>query len=400
MKILQVNKFLYPKGGSETYMFELGNALSEIGHEVAYWGMHDPKNIIFDTTTLYASPVDFNNIGFKDKMMGAVNTIYSRDNRIKFASILDKFAPDIVHLHNYNYQLTPSILPEIKARGIKVVYTAHDSQLVCPYHRLYNYQNKSICVKCTDGDYYNCFFTKCIDGSYLKSAIGTVESYFYHLFDYYNKYIDVVISPSAFLEKLINKTFKNKCFIVPNFYNKPCLAAEQGTKEDFILYYGRISAEKGILDFIKIFEKINLKLIIIGDGPDVNLIKRSPIVNFLGRKNGDELFEYVKKAKFVIQPSLWYENCPMTVIESFAYGTPVIASAHSGFKELIENGVNGYLIDFDLKNTNIDYIGEQISQYFYSYDTRLPGNCYESWKNKYSKEIHVQKILNIYRELL
>lgn len=392
MKILQINKFLYPKGGSESYMFELSNALIDSGHEVEYWGMSDQKNIVKDTYDCFAENIEFSKLNGFDKFKKSLSTIYSFDNQKRVSIVLDKFKPDMVHIHNYNFQLTPSILPEIKKRGIKIVYTAHDSQLVCPYHRLYNIQRDEICTKCVDGSFLNCVKDKCFDGSLMKSTIGAIESYLYHGLDYYNKYIDVVISPSQFLASFISKQYKKKIEVVPNFINKT--ANTIANKEDYVLYFGRISNEKGILEILAIFEELRIPLLLIGSGPESDKIKESEYIQYIGPKYCDELFEYITKAKYVIQPAKWYENCPMTVIESFACGTPVIAQNHSGFVDLISHSENGFLINF-----SSDVLKETLKQ-IYQLDTlEMQRNCISTFDSRFTKEVHIPKILNIYDRL-
>lgn len=394
MRILQVNKFLFPKGGSETYMFELAKTLESLGHKVQFWGMKDPKNIVEDTYECFAEHLDFGSMGSLEKITKSFSIVYSRDNRRKIGLILDAFRPDIVHLHNYNFQLTPSILPEIKRRGIKIVYTAHDSQLACPYHRLYNFQNNTLCEKCVEGSFIHCVQERCFEGSLLKSAIGTLESYLYHGLNFYNNYIDSVIAPSPFLASFLKKHYKGDIQIIPNFINAPQVLVDI-PKENFILYFGRISKEKGIVEILPLFESLGIELKIIGSGAEESEITESRYIRFLGPKYGTELFEYIAKAKFVIQPSIGYENCPMTVIESFACGTPVIAPNHSGFKDLIEYGENGFLVQFNDPN-----IGEIITGIYEGYNDDYTIKCHEAFHEKYTKEVHVPKIIDIYTKVL
>lgn len=393
MKILQINKFLYPKGGSETYMFELSKALKEMGHSIEYWGMEDEKNIVDDTYSSFVKNIDFNTLGLVGKISNVFSTIYSQESRKKIAIVLDQFQPDIVHIHNFNFQLTPSILPEIKKRGIKVIYTAHDSQLVCPYHRLYNFQRDEICTKCVDGHFSSCIKDKCFDGSLMKSTIGTMESYFYHGQDYYNKYIDQIISPSLFLAEKLNHLYQKEINVVPNFVE--LTLPDIDTKENFVLYFGRISKEKGIIDVLSFFDKHKINLKIIGNGSEVIHIIKSDYIEYLGPKYGNELFKYIQKAKFVIQPAKSYENCPMTIIESFACSTPVIGSSHSGFLELIKDGENGFLINFQTNNFELILL-----ECLESYDASFSKASKESYLNYYTKKIHVPKIIEIYTKVL
>ncbi len=393
MKILQINKFLYPKGGSETYMFELSNALKERGHEVEFWGMEDEKNIVKDTYSSFVENIEFSTLGLFGKLSNAFSTIYSIEAKKKICIILDRFKPDIVHIHNFNFQLTPSILPEIKKRGIKVIYTAHDSQLVCPYHRLYNFQRDEICTKCIDGQFSNCIKDRCFDASLMKSSVGAMESYLYHGLDYYNKYIDEIISPSKFLAEKLNHLYKKEIHIVPNFVELNMGSVEK--KEDFLLYFGRVSKEKGIIDILPFFEENKIVLKIIGNGPEIDNIIESEYIEYLGPKYGDELFEYIQRAKFVIQPSKWYENCPMTIVESFACATPVIGSKHSGFLELIDDGKNGFLIDFETEGFEKNLL-KSINEY----DNSFSEASKESYLNYYTQEVHIPRVINIYKKVL
>jgi glycosyltransferase involved in cell wall biosynthesis len=395
MKILQINKFLYPKGGSESYMFELSKALVDLGHDVEFWGMKDEKNSVKDTYNSFVQNIDFSTLRGIEKLSKAFTTVYSRESKRKISIVLDAFQPDIVHIHNFNFQLTPSILPEIKKRGIKVIYTAHDSQLVCPYHRLYNFQKDEVCTKCIDGAFSNCITDRCFDGSLLKSTLGSLESYLYHGLDYYNKYIDKVISPSQFLADKISHLYDNKIEVVPNFVE---LQLEKNiSKDEYILYFGRVSKEKGIIDILPFFEKHKMKLKIIGNGPEVDSIITSQYIEYLGPKYSDELFPYIQQAKFVIQPSKWYENCPMTIIESFACATPVIGSKHSGFLELIEDEKNGFLIDFTVEKS---LLHKNLLDSIMNYDEKFSQYSRSSYETYFTKEVHIPKIISIYKKVL
>ena len=263
MKILQINKYLKVVGGAETYMFQLSRALKELDIEVKFWGMEDPENNVSDFKGLEAKNVNYKNQNALSKVNSVFNTIYSKSNKQKIAKVLDDYKPDIVHIHNYNFQLTPSILPEIKKRNIKVVQTIHDSQMVCPYHRLYNFQRDSVCTKCVQGSFVNCIKDRCFEGSILKSTIGAVESMFYHQNGYYEKYIDVYISPSKFLAELIKNRVHKEIKVIPNFTETKSNLSQEINEEDYYLYYGRISEEKGILELLDVFIETKLKLVIV-----------------------------------------------------------------------------------------------------------------------------------------
>lgn len=397
MRILHINKFLYPFGGAESYMFGLADAQKENGNQVKFWGMSSPKNTIQDEYDCFAPEIDYSEIKGLTKYTAAWSTVYSSENKKRISKLLDKFTPEIAHIHNYNFQLTPSILKELKRRDIKVVHTVHDSQLVCPWHRLYNFQQDRTCTKCVEGSFINCISDRCFDGSLGKSVLGALESIYYHQKDYYNKYIDLIISPSQFLANLVKKRVDVDIQVVPNFSNIPLSQLEPGIKvEDHILYFGRVSKEKGIVDIHSIFKDLKIPLKIVGSGPDKDRIEESDYVQYLGPKYGLDLFREIQKAKYVIQPSKWFENCPMTVLESMACGTPLIVSNHSGFVELVENGENGYLVDF----TNLPETKTKIADLWENYDVLMREKCSSRFLQLYNKESHIKNINSLYKQLL
>jgi len=398
MRILQINKYLKIVGGAETYMFQLSKNLQASGHEVKFWGMQDKDNLVCDFPDFEVKNINYSQQNLNKKLSSVINTIYSRSNRKKMALVLDTFKPDIVHIHNYNFQITPSILPEIKKRGIKVVQTVHDSQMVCPYHRIYNFQRDTVCTKCVTGSFTNCIKDKCFDGSVLKSTVGALESFLYHTLKYYEKYIDIYISPSNFLASLLSKRIHKQIEVIANFTE---VAPNKNIdKKDYYLYYGRISEEKGILEMIDIFSETSLSLYIIGKGANeekvIDKIKDLQNIQFLGPKYGDELFQFVQNSKYVVQIAKGYENCPMTIIESFALNVPVIASNHSGFKDLITDQKTGYLLDFTDRINTISKLKEIDKKD----NSGIEANIKDFYSNKLAKEIHLQKIIQIYNNLI
>lgn len=138
MKILMVNKFLYPNGGSETYLFKLGKCLEEQGHEVQYFGMEHEGRCVGNAVDAYTSNMDFHRGSRLAKLAYPIKTIYSREARRKVRLVLDDFQPDVCHLNNFTYQITPSVILEIvkwrkeMGRECRIVYTAHDYNLICP----------------------------------------------------------------------------------------------------------------------------------------------------------------------------------------------------------------------------------------------------------------------------
>ena len=164
MRVLIINKFLYPNGGSETYIFKLGEALEQHGHEVQYFGMEHEGRCVGNRVNAYTSDMDFHGGSKLSKLTYPIKTIYSKEAREKLRLVLDDFKPDVCHLNNFNYQLTPSIILEIvkwrkeTGRDCKIIFTAHDYQLVCPNHISVKIKSQ-LAVKRKRGDFVGSFAT-------------------------------------------------------------------------------------------------------------------------------------------------------------------------------------------------------------------------------------------------
>lgn len=357
MKILMVNKFLFPNGGSETYMFEVGKELQKEGHEVQYFGMEHPDCAVGNRVGSYTPNMDFHT-GKWDKIFYPFQIIYSHTARKKLNLVLNDFNPDVVHLNNFNFQLTPSIIYEIIKYGkkvgkrIKILYTAHDTQLVCPDHLMRIPATGELCQRCMEKGYFECVKNACIHGSKAKSFLAAVEATLYKCLNVY-QYIDCVICPSCFMERqmLHRKEFYNKTKVIHNFIPEGHLGTigigqrkAEREREGYVLYFGRFSEEKGIKTLLKVcWELPQIPFIFAGSGPLEGQVDEAGNIKNVGFQEGEELAKLIREAQFSIIPSECYENCPFSVMESIALGTPVIGSRIGGIPELIEEGRTGDL---------------------------------------------------------
>ena len=351
MKILMVNKFLYPNGGSETYIFKLGDYLKSQGHEVQYFGMEHEGRIVGNRVEAYTSNMDFHGGSKLAKLFYPIKTIYSAEARKKIRMVLDDFQPDVCHLNNFNYQLTPSIILEIRkwekqtGHRCKIVYTAHDYQLVCPNHMCNNPNTLENCEKCLGGHFLNCTKGRCIHGSLAKSAVGTMEAVFWKWMGVY-KQIDTVICCSRFMKTKLdtNPVFAGKTVVMHNFVDR--LEQKQVEKKDYVLYFGRYSQEKGIGTLIQVAKELpQIPFVFAGSGPLEHLLEDVPNIQNVGFQRGEALEKLICEARFTVHPSEWYENCPFSVMESQMYGTPVLGANIGGIPELIKVGETGELFE-------------------------------------------------------
>lgn len=364
MRILFVNKFLYPNGGSETYIFKLGDYLKEQGHEVQYFGMEHEGRCVGNAVEAYTSDMDFHGGSKLAKLTYPLKTIYSTEAAKKIRMVLEDFKPQVVHLNNFNYQLTPSVIVEIvkwrkvSGNACKIIFTAHDYQLVCPNHMFNNPNTRENCEKCSSGQFLNCVKGKCIHGSTAKSAVGAMEATYWKMRGTY-KYIDSMICCSEFMKtKLdLNPLFATKTVAIHNFIDR--VEWKNTAKKDYVLYFGRFSEEKGIGTLIEVCKALpEVKFIFAGTGPLEESIKGIPNIENVGFQKGEALEKLIREARFSIYPSEWYENCPFSVMESQMYGTPVLGANIGGIPELIEVGRTGELF----ASGNQDELKEKIEK--------------------------------------
>ena len=350
MRILMINKFLHPNGGSETYIFKLGAYLQSMGHEVQYFGMEHEGRCVGNRVNAYTSDMDFHGGSKLSKLTYPLKTIYSSEARKKLRLVLEDFQPEVCHLNNFNYQLTPSTLLEIakwKKEGhpCRVIFTAHDYQLVCPNHMCNNPNTGENCEKCLGGHFGNCTKGKCIHGSLAKSAVGTLEAMLWNGCGVY-KNIDVMICCSEFLKTKMdcNPLFAGKTLALHNFVDK--VERKETEKQDYVLYFGRFSREKGIDTLLKVCKALpDIPFVFAGTGPLEGEIAGVPNIKNVGFQRGQALENLIRQARFSVYPSQWYENCPFSVMESQLYGTPVLGADIGGIPELIEVGKTGELFE-------------------------------------------------------
>lgn len=400
MKILMVNKFLYPNGGSETYMLKLGEYFTDLGHEIQYFGMLDDRNTVGNTAKSYTSNMEFRS-GKKSKFSKITypfKIIYSIEARKKIKIVLEDFKPDVVHMNNINYQLTPSIIYEIQKCGIPMVQTVHDAQMACPNHRLYIEKTGEICEKCVSGSYINCLKTKCMQGSTVKSLIATIESYYYHIKNTYNM-VDRYVCPSKFIAEKIKQSGvnDNRITVMYNFSDPIPELPEKLDIEPYILYFGRLSQEKGISTLISVCRQLqNIKFIFAGTGPLADELKGISNIEFVGFKSGKELQSLIRNAAFSIYPSEWYENCPLSVIESQALGTPVIGSDLGGIKELIDHKQTGFIF----KGRNAEKLKCAIVELWENSELRahMENACFKKKSNTIN--VYSNQLLALYQNLI
>lgn len=398
MRILLVNKFLYQKGGAETYVFKLGEMLTKHGHQVEYFGLENEKNIVGNNVGSYVSDIDFST-GVGKNLKAPFRIIYSGEARKKLKKVLYDFKPDIIHLNNIQFHLTPSIILEANKfrkktkSDLKIIYTAHDYQLICPSHGLFDTDIR-VCEKCLGGNYTHCLRTKCVKGSLMKSFLGMMDAYTWKISKAYS-YIDKIICPSHFLKGKLDtqKRFADKTVALHNFIEDKKI--ETVVKDDYVLEFGHLSRDKGTNTLLAVAKRIpDVRFLFAGYGVAVDDMKDIDNAQYVGFKTGEELVSLISRAKCSVYPSEWYENCPFSVIESQMFRTPVICSRMGGIPELVKDKETGLLFEAG----NADDLEEKLR--FFLYTDGIAEEYTENCKDVSfeTPETYYSKLIKIYEE--
>lgn len=402
MNILQIDKYFYLKGGAETVFFNTIDLLKENGHNVVPFCLKSRKNRQSEYSKYFVDFPELSESSTFTKIKNISNFFYNTDSVKKLDTLIQNERPDIAHIHLLFNGISVSILPLLKKHNIPIVMTVHDYRLICPAYTFRN-GKEEICESCLKNKrYIQCFTNKCSKGNLTNSLLLSLDSYyretFYNPLDYIDKFIFVSkFSQNKHIEA--NLKYKEKSVHLYNFTSDRRSDIE--SKKDYLLYIGRISEEKGIQTLIKAQQLVpNVDIKIVGTGPLLNDLKKNyPNVSFLGFKEGKELEQLIKEAKFTIVPSEWYENNPLSVIESMMSGTPVIGSNIAGIPELIKDKQDGFLFQTRNYNNLADIIKEAISLSKEDY-IKMSDSAYKFAIENFSKEAHYKRLYEIYLETI
>ena len=347
MKVLLVNKFHFKKGGSETYYFTVAEALLRRGHEVVFFAMHEDKNVPCEQEKYFVSNASVGG-GIKSKLNMVLHIAYSKEAYTKMKQLLMDEKPDLVILNLVHKQITLSIIDAIKEFDpqLSIFWTMHDLIAACPAYTMLDGSGR-ICEKCMDGNYQHCVQNRCIKGSKLMSMLSKYEAEYIRKRKWYDQ-VDLFICPSEFYRKKLTEANFTKSPIV-TMRNPLPLDTQYGCydAQEYVLYFGRLSYEKGVKTLIDAAKSTGCRLVILGTGPVEEEMKTYAKdvanVKFKGFQTGEALKNYVKNSRCVVLPSEWYENGPYSAMEAMAAGKPLIVSGNGGLPELVTEGENGFV---------------------------------------------------------
>lgn len=400
MRILQINKYNFIKGGADRVYFNTINLLEKHGHHVIHYSTQRPENMSSIYSDYFVPYIDHRGRNWLGNLVISGRYLYNSHAYRNLNLLLEKYRPDVAHLHLFYGDLSSSILKALRKHRVPVVQSVHDYRLLCPANALLDSEN-NICEKCRDRSYYHCACKRCLEGNFLFSSVLSAEGYLRRYLIDPLDYIDRFIFVSEFAGRKhieFDKRFADKSEHLYNFTDTE-FGSAKSEKGDYFLFFGRLSKEKGIETLLSAVIKTKVRLKIAGSGPlkneVVDLSKRHKGIEFLGHQSGSELKELVRNASFIIVPSEWYENNPMTIIEAYAAGVPVIAARIGGIPEIVMHEETGFLFESrDMEGLAHTLThAEQIPSGIYH---SLSENCIELARKEFSPVNHYNNLMRIY----
>jgi len=359
-----VNWSWYPSGGDWSYIESVCNLYESMGHKIVPFSVMNEKNFNTPFSKYFIKNINYKkfykNFSYTSAFQTFGKSIYSVEAKKKLRLLLSENKIDIAQLNNISSYQTPSIIPVLKKANIPIVWRILDYRLICPNSTFLS--NGKICEACHKHKYYNAISQKCKKGSIFASTLFAIESSIYYLLRYYDQ-VDLFLFQSEFSRDMFVKFGydKKRTHIIENSYEYSNIQPKYNG-DNYILYFGRLSKEKGILTLLNTMKMLpDIKLIIVGDGPDYESYKNYTNENsldnvtFTGPKWGEDLDPIIKNCEFVVVPSEWYEPSPYVALQAFANGKPIVASNIGGLKDLILDNKNGMFfeagnsVDFSVK---------------------------------------------------
>jgi len=389
MRVLLCNKFYYRRGGDCIYTINLEKMLSDHGHTTAVFAMDCQDTIETEWRKYFPPEVSFS--GIRHKLHYAARCLGESEVGDRFGRLLDDFHPDVVHLNNIHSQLSPVIARIAHHRGIKVVWTLHDYKLLCPRYDCLK-RGQSLCEECLSGK-IGVLLHSCMKNSFAASCVAFAEAIKWNR-RLLERNTDMFICPSRFMKDMMVKGgFSDaKLSHLCNSIDVSVCAKDNYTdRGEYYCYVGRLSHEKGIATLLKSASRLPYKLIVVGGGPLAGSFPDLPNVEFAGYQDWTGIKDIVGHAKFTVIPSEWYENNPLSVIESLCLGTPVLGARIGGIPELIDEGCTGFVFE----SGNVEMLAEKIKDmYDFSFDYEAVA---EASRMRFNQDAYYHSLMEIYK---
>jgi len=414
VRILLAHKYFFRGGGTATYLFALIEELERRGHQwVPFTVDYEQTEVNSYKEYFVSSPLGGNETHYKDmnfsplamlKLLGRAT--YSFEARSKALKLIDTANPDIAYIHNvYNY-ISPSIIHACRKRNLPTVMRVPDYNLMCAeLHFLHDGQR---CTECLEHGYKRALHYRCLKGSLAATAARVASMYIHKWLHIYDN-VDLFITPSAFMRDMMMRAGydADKIVHIPSFYPGQVDTDYQPTKDDYILYFGRLAPEKGIDTLIQAMSMVNGEVSLVIAGSDVDGTRaqlerlasdlKLENIEFAGFQDQNALGELIDGCLFTVVPSRWYDNCPMATIEAFAHKKAVVGSNIGGIPEQIADGC-GLLFEPD----NAEDLAEKMQLLLDRPELRrqMGRAAGERVATDYAPEVHCERLLTLLEDVI
>lgn len=394
--VLNVSQNFHIRGGSDSYFLSLGELLSERGHSVVPFCAKSEKDLPSEWSQFFPAAANFDS----PRPIDVARYHYSRAAKQNLRTLIQSKRFDVAHLHIYYGKLTASILPVLRNEHIPIVQTVHDYKLICPVYTCS--RNGKPCEDCHGQEYWRALANKCNRDSFVRSAISMSESYVSRWLGSVDSVDRFIAVSHFFADKMkVNGIDADKITVIPNFIDFSRFTTQTETGR-YLLYFGRLERSKGIATLIEAMKGLpQIPLVLAGEGSFFSeakaLAANCDNIQFVGFKKGDDLYSLVGGAAAAILPAEAYENCPVSILESFALGRPVIGSRIGGIPELIDDGSDGYVFE----PGNVDALRESINKLWSQRtDHRMGNAAREKVERHFSADAHYKRIRSVYEGVL
>jgi glycosyltransferase involved in cell wall biosynthesis len=399
LTVLNVGQNYHIKGGSDQYQFALSDLLEAHGHTVVPFASVNAKNLETVWSSYFPAGANFDNPNLAD----IFRYIYSKEAAQSMERLLNKAPISLAHLHVYYGKLTSSILKPLQKSEVPIIQTLHDLKLVCPVHSLSSHGN--LCQECQGKSFWKATAKRCNRGSLTRSFLSTIESYISKFLGSVDK-VDHFIAVSNFQYDKITELGvpSHKVTTVHNFIDTSEIQPSYQEGE-YLLYFGRIERSKGLFTLVEAAAMLpQTPLFIVGDGSAyqelVSYVKERKLshIHCLGFKRGKALNDLISHSICCIAPSIVYDNCPLSILEAYAFGKPVIGSKIGGIPELITDGEDGFVVP----PGDISALRERLLWMQTNKDkaTKMGAKGRLKVESNFNADLHYKKIMDVYRQFL
>lgn len=400
MRILLINNLHRRRGGADIVYLNTGQLLKEAGHEVYYYSINSEGQDPCEQEKFFAP-----SLKSFSKPRAAINYFYNKSAANSLDMLLYQIKPDIACVHLVWGGLTASIFQTLHQHHVPIVHVVHDYRMICPAYTCRRFDN-TVCEECKGGHYMSCFTYKCSKGKTIQSLMMAIEMYYRQIWHNPINEIDGFVFVSQFCKNKhieFEPLFGQVRSIV--LYNTARIIAPKPIRGGYYLYYGRLSYEKGVTTLLQtasILKDLTFK--IVGTGPLEQWIRETICqkglnnVELDGYKTGKELSDIIGSSKYVVVPSEWYENNPMTIVEAYSMGVPVIGADIGGIPEVIKHESTGFVFRSGDFVSLTDIIKQSSSLSEEEYRT-MCNNSLAFAKRHFNQEKYVEKLLAFLSEI-